>query len=416
MIVLPDSCVFPPWDGLMNARTNSALRHPAAAPAAMLRILLAAVILVALPGPARGEARGGVADRDPWVEVELPGRAPVRLAARLIEGGRYVSSLDLLAALGLEAEWRPREGALDALVGRKSLRLRAGSRNIEYGDRTLRLARAPVRVGDGLLVPEEFIGPLRAAFIENSPSTADRLPGGTALRTVIVDPGHGGDDLGAESPGGVLEKDVALAVASKLADSLRARLGCRVVLTRESDSAVSLPERSALATSEEGDLFISLHANASPSPSARGHETFVLSDTATDAEAGRVAALENAAGPDGGGSFPSSFLQATLQGLMQAESMEESARFAALVQARLGDATGSKNRGVKQAPFWVLAGVEMPAVLVELGFMTNAGESRRLSDPAEQTRIAEALTEAVAVFRRELDLRRGIAPQSPPAP
>ncbi|MDP3938842.1 MAG: N-acetylmuramoyl-L-alanine amidase [Deltaproteobacteria bacterium] len=400
----------------MNARTNSALRHPVAVPAAMLRILLAAVILTALPGPALGEARGGPDERDPWVEVELPGRAPVRLAARLIEGGRYVSSLDLLAALGLEGEWRPREGALDALVGRKALRLRAGSRNIEYGDRTLRLARAPVRVSDELLVPEEFIGPLRAAFIENAPSTADQLPGGTALRTVIVDPGHGGDDLGAESPGGALEKDVALAVARKLADSLRARLGCRVVLTRESDIAVSLPERSALATSEDGDLFISLHANASPSPSARGYETFVLSETATDAEAGRVAALENAAGPDGGESFPPSFLQATLQGLMQAESMEESARLAALVQMRLGDVTGSKNRGVKQAPFWVLAGVEMPAVLVELGFMTNAGESRRLSDPAEQARIAGALTEAVVVFRRELDLRRGIAPQSPPVP
>jgi len=129
-----------------------------------------------------------------------------------------------------------------------------------------------------------------------------------------------------------------------------------------------------------------------------------------------VAALENASGPEGGDGFPSSFLQATLQGLMQAESMEESARFAALVQSRLGGVVRSKNRGVKQAPFWVLAGVEMPAVLVEMGFMTNAEESRRLADPAEQARIAEAIAEAVGRFRQELDVRRGIAAQSRSVP
>jgi N-acetylmuramoyl-L-alanine amidase len=289
------------------------------------------------------------------------------------------------------------------------LRLRAGSRTIEYGGRRFRLARAPRRSEGILLVPEEFIGPLRAAFIENAPPTAATLPEQTALRTVILDPGHGGDDRGAVGPGGVLEKEVTLAVARRLAERLRAELGCRAVLTRTSDRAVSLPERTAVAIRESGDLFVSLHANASPSPSAAGYETFILSTTASDAEAGRLADIENAAGGQESSGLPTSFLQQTLQDLIHTESMEESQRIAVLVQEYLGAVLKAPNRGVKQAPFWVLAGVEMPAILVELGFMTNRAEGRRLGDPVIQDRMAEAIADAVAAFRFELDLRRGIS-------
>lgn len=380
-----------------------------------VRAVLLGILMGALSVPSLGLASGRE-DKPEWVEVRVPGRPPVSLAARLIGDAVYVSSLELLAALGVEAEWSPKRGDLVVHVGRMRIKLRAGSRTIEYGGRKLRLARAPVRAGDVLLVPEEFIGPLRAAFIANAPSTAGRLPGGTALRTVIIDPGHGGEDLGAESPSGLVEKDVTLAVARRLAERLRREVGCRVVLTREGDEAVSLPERSALATREEGDLFISLHANASPSPSARGYETFILSATASDAEAGRLAAFENASGPAGAppGSPAVGFLQQTLQGLIQAESMAESARFAALVQEHLGAALASRNRGVKQAPFWVLAGIEMPAVLLEIGFMTNAAEAHSLATPENQARIAEAITDAVVTFRFELDLKHGIASKNKP--
>ena len=109
---------------------------------------------------------------------------------------------------------------------------------------------------------------------------------------------------------------------------------------------------------------------------------------------------------------PVSFLQQMLRDLIHSESMEESQRFAALVQEYLGAVLSSPNRGVKQAPLWVLAGVEMPAALVELGFMTNPAEARRLGDPKTQARIAEALADAVAAFRFELDLRRGVAERS----
>ena len=389
---------------------NTVLYRRSAVWAVLLGILIGALWIPPL-GLAAGQG-----EKPEWVEVRVPGRPPVMLAARLIGDAVYVSSLELLAALGVEAEWSPKRGDLVAHVGRMRIKLRAGSRTIDYGGRKLTLARAPVRAADVLLVPEEFIGPLRAAFIENAPPTANRLPRGTALKTVIIDPGHGGDDLGAESPSGLLEKDVTLALARRLAERIRREVGCRVVLTRKVDEAVSLPERSALATREEGDLFISLHANASPSSTARGYETFILSATASDAEAGRLAAFENAAGPaePPAGSPAVGFLQQTLQGLIQAESMEESARFAALVQEHLGAVLASKNRGVKQAPFWVLAGIEMPAVLVEIGFMTNPAEAHSIATVENQARIAEAVTDAVAAFRFELDLKRGIASQNEP--
>jgi N-acetylmuramoyl-L-alanine amidase len=373
---------------------------------------MAAALLVSLGAFSSVWAPRVRAEERAWVEVRVPGRAPVKLPARLLEGARYVSSLELLRALGVEGEWHPGRGELLARVGRMPLRLRAGSRTLEYGGRRFRLARPPRRASEGLLVPEEFIGPLRAAFIENAPPTLARLPEWTALRTVIVDPGHGGDDRGAEGPGGVLEKDVTLAVARRLAERLRAELGCRTVLTRTSDRAVSLPERTAVAVRESGDLFLSLHANASPSPSAAGYETFIVSAQASDAEAERLAEIENAAGGPGPSLLPTSFLQQTLQDLIHSESMEESQRLAALVQEYLGAALRGPNRGVKQAPFWVLAGVEMPAVLIELGFMTNLSEGKQLADPVIQSRMAEAIADAVAAFRFELDLRHGVTERS----
>ncbi len=375
------------------------------------RIVGAAGLALALllGNPPRGAAPSRAEVSTGPVRVVVPGRAPVTLATRVMDGARYVSSMDLFAALGLEMEWRPSKGELRARVGRTLMRVRVGDRAIEYGARTLRLTHAPRRAGDDLFLPEEFVGPLTAAFLEAVPAAPAALPEGTALRTVIVDPGHGGDDLGAEGPGGLREKDVTLAVARRLAARLREELGCRVVLTRNADVALSLPERTAIANREKADLFISLHANAAPARLAAGYETFVLSATASDAEAKRLADAENAAGKKGDGAPPAGFLEQTLRDLIHAESMEESARFAALVQQNLRATLPSENRGVKQAPFWVLAGAEMPAVLVEIGFLTNRAEAKRLGRADVQDAIAAAIARAVKGFRLELDRRRGMA-------
>jgi N-acetylmuramoyl-L-alanine amidase len=348
------------------------------------------------------------------VGFSVPGRREIRVPVRLIDGARYASAMQLLGALGLEVEIRPSQGELTTRVGRKPLRIVAGRTAIDYGGHAYHTAAAARAAGDDLLLPEEFLGPLRAAFLESEGPNA-RLPESPgALRTVVVDPGHGGANTGAKGPGGILEKDLTLQVSRLLARILHEELGCRVVLTRETDQALSLPERTAIANREHADLFVSVHANASPSHDASGYETFILSAKASDAESKRIADEENASGDEGDAAAAAGFLDRTLQDLVRAESMEESARFASLVQRFMDGAMGTEDRGVKQAPFWVLAGAEMPAVLVEIGFVTNPREAARMESPATQERIARAIASAVSAFRVELDRRRGLAASAAP--
>lgn len=227
--------------------------------------------------------------------------------------------------------------------------------------------------------------------------------------TVVIDPGHGGEDQGAVGASGLREKDLVLEIGQRLAALLRER-GLRVVLTRESDRAVGLAERATRANASAGDLFLSLHANAAPSRSARGVETFFASLEASDAIAQSVAHRENAAfggvaaapaGEDGG-------LSALLGDLVSAEHLEESDQFARLAHERLAPLDEGGSRGVKQAPFAVLLHARMPAALIEVGFVTNAAEERALASESRQNAIARALADAVAELGRRHDARRGL--------
>jgi N-acetylmuramoyl-L-alanine amidase len=226
--------------------------------------------------------------------------------------------------------------------------------------------------------------------------------------TLVIDAGHGGEDRGARGAGGLLEKDLVLDVARRLGAALRAR-GVRVVLTRDADRFVSLEERTSLANDAKADLFVSIHANASRSRAARGTETYFAALEASDAAAGEVAVRENeafapAAAPAGLGADP--FL-ALLGDLIATEHLAESSDFARLAQARLAGGDGHASRGVKQAPFVVLLGVQMPSALLEIGFLTNRDDERRLASAAGRERVAAALAEAVLEFGRRYDARRG---------
>jgi N-acetylmuramoyl-L-alanine amidase len=225
---------------------------------------------------------------------------------------------------------------------------------------------------------------------------------------VVLDPGHGGDDHGAAGANGLLEKNLVLDVARRVATRLREG-GLRVVTTRSEDRAVGLDERSSIANDARGDLFVSIHANAASSGRARGIETYFASLEASDADAGRLAALENEAfGAAGlGPATDGDPLAAILGDMMATEHLRDSQEFARL--ALKGLAGGERSRGVKQAPFVVLMGVRMPAALVEVGFVTNAEEARTLSAEQQRERIAEALAEAVREFGRRYDARRGLA-------
>lgn len=218
---------------------------------------------------------------------------------------------------------------------------------------------------------------------------------------IVIDPGHGGKDYGA--PGylkGVHEKQVVLAIAKKLAEKIPKELGCDVVLTREKDEYLTLEERTAIANMKKGDLFVSIHANASRNQRASGIETYFLNLTADD-ESITVAARENATSEKN-----ISELQTILNDLLQNAKINESSRLATYVQKKLCEKMASKynrinNKGVKQAPFYVLMGAQMPAILVETSFISNKTECQRLMDPAYQNALCDGIISGLRQYIKE---------------
>jgi N-acetylmuramoyl-L-alanine amidase len=218
------------------------------------------------------------------------------------------------------------------------------------------------------------------------------------VRTVVVDPGHGGLDPGAIGVGGLREKEITLRVARALGKRL-AEQGFRVVHTREGDRTLSLEERTAIAESVDGDVFVSIHANAAPRRSVHGIETYYL-DENHERHALNLAARENGI-PHG----EVNVLQRTLAKLHIEEVSPRSRRLAALVQDQVvrGLPQGSRpnDLGVKKGPFYVLFLSNMPAVLVEVGFLTNQTEARRLRDDRYLEQIAQEIARGVERYRGE---------------
>lgn len=235
------------------------------------------------------------------------------------------------------------------------------------------------------------------------------LPG---IRTIVIDPGHGGREVGAVGPNGLMEKDVTLAISRRLASALAAKLGARVILTRDDDSVVSLDQRTALANQYKADLFLSVHMNAAVVQDAKGSETYFLSLEASDELAQKAAENENAAA----GSNPTADLNLILWDLAQQAYLGESSRFASAIQEELNAATSVANRGVKQAPFKVLVGATMPAALVEVGFISNPEEEAKLQSDEFQTLMVDALTRAVERYKTDYETRIGIIRPAAPAP
>jgi N-acetylmuramoyl-L-alanine amidase len=236
-------------------------------------------------------------------------------------------------------------------------------------------------------------------------------PAGTApvapTTVIVLDPGHGGVETGAVGPTGLQEKEVTLDLARRLRALLqRTDPGLAVVLTRDEDRQVARDERTAIANQNRAELFLSLHLNSSPSKAATGAETYFLSAEATDDDARTLAGLENEAArrgvPAAEPAAASGSLDLILWDLAQNQYLAESARLAEGVQRELNAVAGTRDRGVRQAPFTVLMGATMPAILVELGFLSNPAEEKRLKDAAYRDRLVEALARAVAGFRQSV--------------
>jgi N-acetylmuramoyl-L-alanine amidase len=253
----------------------------------------------------------------------------------------------------------------------------------------------------GVRLVIDLFGP-GGTTVETAPQPVEPLPlpqftPTGPLHTIVIDPGHGGDELGAQGPGGTLEKDVALSVARRLKAAIEGKFGIRTLLTRDADRTIGLDERAAVANNNKADLFISLHANASVRPSSAGAEVFYLSLTEYGEEAERIARGESESLPVFGGGTRE--IEVILWEMAQARHIERSAEFAALVEAALRQRVPMSPHAIQQAPFRVLVGANMPAVLIEMGFLTNAAEERALSADERQNAIVQALVDAVVRFR-----------------
>ena len=234
-----------------------------------------------------------------------------------------------------------------------------------------------------------------------SPADAPALPspsGTQGIRIVAVDAGHGGEDGGVKGVSGTLEKDLTLAIARKLKAALEARLGVRVIITRDDDRAVPAETRSALANNNKADLFISLHANASFRADTTGATAYTASFAEADLASDELAPERL---PVFGGGVRS--IEVVPWSLAQIAHRERSAEFAQTVISALGGRLPLAARPLERAPIRVLESANMPAILLEVGFLTNAAQEQALSGPDAQGALAQALVDAIVRFRDGAD-------------
>lgn len=231
------------------------------------------------------------------------------------------------------------------------------------------------------------------------------------LRLIVLDAGHGGHDPGATGPSGVTEKEVVLDVVKRVARMVEDDLGVKVALTRNSDVFVPLRDRTNFANKQRADLFVSIHANAHPRAISEGVETYFLSSEASDTDARQVAAVENGViqleSP--ASRAKGDLLKSILWDLAQSEFQQESSFMAETVQDSMTKSLSLVNRGVKQAGFYVLGGAAMPAILIEIGFLTNPKEEKKLATPAYRESVARAIYAGLSEYKRRYDQRLGTA-------
>jgi len=243
--------------------------------------------------------------------------------------------------------------------------------------------------------------PVEPPSREKKLSLAQQL--GLGVKRIIIDPGHGGKDTGAIGKNGLYEKNLTLKIAQKLFQRIKQDLNIEALLTRDSDRFIPLEERTAIANTRHADLFISIHVNASPNTQAEGIETYFL-NLATDEESIRVAAFENATSTK-----RISDMQKILKDLMLNTKIDESSRLAGHLQQNVIQALNEKyppikNLGVKQAPFYVLIGAQMPSVLVETSFISNDRERELLGQEDYLDHVVTGLLKGIEGYIKEIKM------------
>lgn len=242
--------------------------------------------------------------------------------------------------------------------------------------------------------------------IESDEMTPDKTP--NVIDTIFIDPGHGGKYTGAAGPSNIIEKDVNLGISLRLARMLRDDLGVRVALSRVDDRMVLMKDRTRVANEIKADLFIDLHNNGVLNSKVRGTETFFLSDAkadwsrAMDYAENEEFIIENPDLVEG-----KTGLNLILAALAQNEFLQESSELAHYVQENLVHDMGTKDRGVKQAPFYVLVYANMPSVLLECEFLTNPAGEKLLVEPDSQEIIARSIYNAIKAYKEDFEEKMG---------
>jgi N-acetylmuramoyl-L-alanine amidase len=328
--------------------------------------------------------------RAPSTITQEPNRLLIRFEADALD-----PSVPPFASQGLALAVRP----VDAVTLAVDLGPRFGSfRSITQTiDNTSRLVLELVAATVETATPPPAAAP---------PAPAPELPlfgpPASPIRTIAIDPGHGGDDAGARGPSGTLEKDVTLAVARRLKAMIEARLGIRVLLTREDDRTLSAEERTSVANNNKADVLISLHANASPRPAASGASIHVAAFE--DTGQARTAPPPPERVPVFGGGTRD--IELVLWDFAQTRFIDESTDFANILQRRFEGRVPLSARATDRAPFRVLEPANMPAVLIEMGYLTNPAQEQQLAGGELQAAVAQAVFDSVVEFRDVLDARR----------
>jgi len=300
--------------------------------------------------------------------------------------------------LGLSIEAPRTEEIADGLI--RQLRLERWGREVAL---TIELEARPEETRS-LVLEEPFRFVLDLYRSKGAHPGAGSAPA-QPLRFIVLDAGHGGPDPGATGPSGLQEKTVVMDVTKRLARMLEEGLGVKVALTRTGDYFVPLRERTAFANAQRADLFVSVHANAHRASVSEGVETYFLSSEASDNEARQVAALENGViqlEPPTSRGKPD-ILKTILWDLAQSEFQQESSHLAETVLDSMTQSLRIANRGVKQAGFYVLGGAAMPAILVEVGFLTNRKEEQKLMSARYREQVARAIYVGLAEHKRRYD-------------
>lgn len=266
---------------------------------------------------------------------------------------------------------------------------------------------------DSAGLAEAGLIPDAAPAVPNTPRLGKEIknvsftpPRDSKIKTIVIDPGHGGKDPGAIGRGGLREKDVALDIALRLEKRLKANCNCRVLLTRSTDVFIPLEERTAFANTNDADLFVSIHANSNKKRNVSGVETYFLSPARSKDE-GYVAAQENMMSMESDNDDTND-LAFILYDMQSTDKINESSRMAAMVQQALVKGLKLRHRshdhGVKQAMFYVLHGARMPSVLVETSFISNANEEKLLRGSAYRQEIAEGIADGLTDYRHETQM------------